>query len=148
MTAEEWLELQAQKLRQATGANNLYGMGPSTQPTPPPGTQQQLAQYARQNISTPSSLPTPAQPPQQMPPQMQLDASHPAVRQFPQIQQKLARQEPLDTSDIRAMTSPTQALSEDQEAEINKNLHGEDEDDDAHDVNNKAGGAEGNYSGS
>ncbi len=59
----------------------------------------------------------------------------PQPRQFPNIQKKMA---PVPAkSDIRASTSPTQALTPEQEAK----LFPKDDDDD----NNKAGSAEGNY---
>lgn len=50
-----------------------------------------------------------------------------APRQFPHIQAKMKSGQPVTTEDIRATMKPGQALSEDQEAALNKQLHGDDD---------------------
>lgn len=50
-------------------------------------------------------------------------SQHPVLRQFPKIQAKVQAQKPITKDDIRSMTSPNEALSEDQESAINKQLN-------------------------
>ncbi len=60
---------------------------------------------------------------------------HPVARQFPQLKKKIASGTPITTKDIRSATSPTEALTPEQEEEMDK-TRGQTE---------KAGTAEGNY---
>ena len=53
----------------------------------------------------------------------------PQPRQFPHIQAKMQSGQPVTTQDIRATTSPTQALSPDDEDAINKQLNSKDDED-------------------
>lgn len=57
------------------------------------------------------------------------DVPKPGMRQFPQIQKRVQAQQPVTSQDIRSMTSPTKALSEDDEAKINKSFESKDDED-------------------
>ncbi len=125
MTFEEWLAQKGQAAATAMGGGTMNHPNIPVA-APPPGTQQQLAAYARQNISTPPAMAPQAPPPQMIPPPMPVA---PAPRQFPQINHSL------NPDNVRAQTSPTEALTPEEEEELDK-TRGQTE---------KAGTAEGNY---
>ncbi len=57
------------------------------------------------------------------------DVPHPGLRQFPGLQKKIQAKQPVTADDIRSMTSPSQALTPEQEAKINGQLSGKDDED-------------------
>ncbi len=142
-------ERQRQMIRGMTGEPTDLTVQPGAQSQPMSNADQaeqdRRYQMALQNyIQSRQAPPEMQAPPQQMmpeeaPPQLN-------TRQFPKIHQSIQSGQPISANDIRSMTSPTQALSPEQEAGINKQLGGEDEEEDqASNDNNRAGSAEGNY---
>lgn len=154
MTFEEWLAQKGQQVSQATGG--IYGMGPSNTQIPPPGTQQQIAQYARQNVSTPTDLDEVTLARQQA--LQKLANSGPikqnaelltqqnnnggdltgykpsqdptaSQRQFPNIRKTVSATTPTLNQDVENTTSPNKALTPEQEAALNQKMQ-DDEDDD------------------
>lgn len=127
MTFEEWLAQKGQQGADMIGAGtmNKPNMGVTT---PPPGTQQQLAQYARQNISTPPNMPMPPPqaPPMQLPPQLE-SAPPPPPRQFPNIQKKIQAGQPVNSQDIRDTMHGVQEVTPELEKKLGYGSKDEDE---------------------
>jgi hypothetical protein len=71
---------------------------------------------------------------------------HPSIRQFPLIQARVKSGQPVTSQDIRNSIKANEAMTPEQEAKLNQQLAGEDEDQPAHNINNKSGRSEGNYS--
>jgi hypothetical protein len=76
-------------------------------------------------------------------------APKPGPRQFPAIRQTISPKNSTLDQDIENSTSPTKALSPDQEAQLNQKMQDDDEDDEkkqfAANNNNRSGSAEGSY---
>lgn len=116
-------------IRQNIGVpiENMVGGGKPNIPEIPANTKQDLANYWRQNVSTPTDLPQQAPETQQF--HQQLEELHqnidPAIlenppKRFMGLKQKIETQKPINANDIRNTLKPNQPLTPEDEVKLDE----------------------------